>query len=272
MIEIEKGKNEYRPLAGKYESFEDASKAADEMNKTLPDVLHPTDRRMMESGIFKGWGHPSADPSTYMDPPDIQKGPEEVIDITQKTVHTDYDVPFGEEEVEVIPFKYEDPFGPNADENGMSTEWAACDRRGLAVAFGNTKEECADAAEELGYSPAIGFINDIYVIEGGEKKMFPFLKITRHNTLKEAVTQFKEIPNEHHSLLGIDKRTKEEEKRGGACDLLYRRKTEAVKDWKNPLYGNNWDNVEVRSAYLALCKEFGIEDKPKRKKSRKNAR
>lgn len=275
VIEIEKAKKEYRVLEGAYESYEDASKAADELNKTLPDVLRPTDRRMMEAGIFKGWAHPDADPSTYMDPPDIQKDPEEVIDITQKTVHTDYDVPFGEAEVEVIPFKYEDPFGPNADENGMSTEWAACDRRGLAVAFGNTKEDCADAAEELGYSPAIGFIIDFYVIEGGEKRPFPALENKRYDTLEEAVTQFKKIPPEHHAFLGIDKRIMEGEKFGGACDLLYRepgRKVEAVKDWKNPLYGNNWDNVEVRSAYLALCKEFGIEDKPKRKKSRKNAR
>lgn len=277
VIEIEKGKNEYRDLEGAYESYEDASKAADELNKTLQDVLRPTDRRMMEAGIFKGWAHPDADPSTYMEPPNIQKEPVAVIDITQKTVHTDYNAPFREDEIEVRPYKYEDPYADpfGSDDASMITEWAACDRRGLAVAFGSTKEECADAAEELGYSPAIGFIKDFYVIEGGEKKMFPFLKITRHNTLKEAITQFKKIPNEHHSLLGIDKRTKEEEKRGGACDLLYRepgRKVEAVKDWKNPLYGNNWDNVEVRSAYLALCKEFGIEDKPKRKKSRKTAR
>ena len=279
VIRIEKARTGYTVLEGRYESYEDASHAADEMNKMLPDVMHPADRQMMEAGLFKGWAHPDADPSTYMDPPIIQENPAEIIDITEKKTHTDYDAPFKEDEVEVVPFKvedpYEDPLGPNVDENGMVTEWAACDRRGLAVAFGKTKEDCADAAEELGYSPAIGFIIDFYVIEGGEKRPFPALEYKRYDTLEEAVTQFKKIPPEHHAFLGIDKRIMEGEKRGGACDLLYRkpgRKVEAGKDWKDPLYGNNWDNVEVRSAYLALCKEFGIEDKPKRKKSRKNAR
>ena len=275
VIRIEKARTGYTVLEGRYESYEDASHAADEMNKMLPDVMHPADRQMMEAGLFKGWAHPDADPSSYTEEKPVQEIPGYEVEISKKERHTDYDVPFEDHEVEVEPFKYRSPFSMSADESGYVTEWAARDRSGNAVAFGTSMEECADAAEKMGYKPCTGFINDFYVIEGSEKKMFPVSEITRYKTLPEAVTHFREIPESKNKLIGIDRNRKKEEKFGGGTDLIAHvpgKGNTAISDWKIDGYGPGWNNAEVRSTYNAICREFGIKDVPKKKPKRKNVR
>lgn len=267
----------YRPLEGRYENYEASSRAADEMNETLADVTRPEDRRCMEAGAFKGWAHPDADPSTYRTFVPEQDAPHArtVVQISKQEEHTEYEVPFKDNEVEVISYQYDDTFNIRADENGKVTEWIAVNNRGNAVAFGETKEDCADRAVKEGYTPQIGFIRNYYVIEGTQERMFPFRELKEYETLGEAVKAFRELPECGHKLLGVNKRPTRSGGRDGGCDLIGHRPGkayEAYTDWKIPSYGYGWDNVEIRSVHKTLCKEFGIEEAPKKKKSKKKTR